>query len=74
MFSVESLRELFAHMEWADAKVWSVILSTEQVSNDVVIRDKLVHIHLVQRVYLKTWKNQPWEPPKSQDLPDLAAV
>ena len=74
MFSVESLRDIYTHMEWADARVWTVILGTERASNDAVIREKLVHIHLVQRVYLNTWTKRPWEPPGPQDVPDLATV
>lgn len=74
MFTVKSLRELYSHMEWADARVWSVILGAERASNDEVVKKKLVHIHLVQRVFLNTWTNQPWEAPNFQDIPNLAAV
>ena len=49
MFSVEALRELYAHMEWADAKVWSVALKPGRASTDKPLRDKLLHIHRTQR-------------------------
>ena len=29
MFSAEALRDLFRHMEWADATVWAAALSPE---------------------------------------------
>ncbi len=73
-FRVEALRELYAHMEWADAKVWAGILSSEQAVQDAVVRDKLVHIHMVQRVYLNTWTQRPWEPPTAKDVCDQHAV
>lgn len=41
-------------MEWADAKVWSGILRSDQAMQDSGVRDKIAHIHLVQRVYLAT--------------------
>ncbi len=43
-------------------------------SGDEVIREKLVHIHLVQWAYLHTWTRQPWEPPKLREVSNLAAV
>ena len=61
-------------MEWADAKVWSGILSSELAAQDAAVRDKLAHIHLVQRVYLASWTQRPWEPPTPNDVVDLNAV
>jgi uncharacterized damage-inducible protein DinB len=73
-FGPDALREIYAHMEWADARVWSVVLTNEQLADDVVIRDKLAHIHVVQWAYLKPWTQQPWKPPLTRDLPDLRTI
>ena len=62
MFSPETLRELYAHLEWADAKVWSVALKTKGASRDKVLRDKLFHVHQTQRAYLNMWTDKPQQP------------
>lgn len=53
MFSNEMLRELYQHMEWADAAVWSAM----QPDEDLVGR--LHHIQMTQRFFLKLWRNEP---------------
>ena len=45
MCTPELLRELYAHMEWADARIWAEILGTPKAHDDQWIRDKLFHIH-----------------------------
>lgn len=57
MFSREMLRELFRHMEWADAKVWKAIPRND-VAPDDRLRNWIVHIHVVQRAFLSVWTNQ----------------
>lgn len=74
MFTVESLRELHAHMEWADALVWSTILESEEAAGDGRVRETLAHIHLVQRVYLATWTRRPWRAPTADEVADLASI
>ena len=73
MFSVEALRELYAHMEWADAKVWSVALKPGRASTDESLRDKLLHIHRTQRGYLNMWTDRPQETGPS-NVTDLAEI
>ena len=74
MFSLEMLRELYAHMEWADAKVWSVALKTEGASSDGLVRDKLFHVHQTQRAYLNMWTDQPQQIAKPEDFNNLVSV
>ena len=38
MFSAEALRDLFRHMEWADATVWAAALKTEDAASDAKLR------------------------------------
>lgn len=52
MFPIELLRELYRHMEWADAAVWSAM----QPDDDVV--RKLHHIQMTQRFFLKLWREE----------------
>ena len=58
-----SLIDLYRHMEWADAKVWSSVLASEGGQTDEKLRDYLYHLHVVQRAFLRTWRNEPRETP-----------
>ena len=56
----ESFRDIFAHMEWADSKVWATFLETETgLVNDPLL-DTLFHLHHVQRAYLEIWLREPY--------------
>lgn len=57
MFSRDLLRALFAHMEWADAKVWEAVPAGDPP--DDRLRHLLVHIHVVQRAFLYVWTTGP---------------
>jgi uncharacterized damage-inducible protein DinB len=75
MFSRHAIRELYRHMEWADAKVWEAVpLAAEPP--DEILRERLVHIHVVQRAFLYAWTGGPvTESFKSgKDFPTLAAA
>ena len=74
MFSPETLRELHAHLEWADAKVWSVALKTKWASRDKVLRDKLFHVHQTQRAYLNMWTDKPQQLTKPEDFDSLVSL
>jgi uncharacterized damage-inducible protein DinB len=53
MFSPELLRELYQHMEWADAKVWRAVPRGSPADHRLL--EWLVHIHVVQRAFLHVW-------------------
>ena len=72
MYTPELLRLLYAHMEWADARVWSEVLGTEGVRGDPWLRDRLFHIHDTQQAFLSLWTGQPR--PTPGDLGPLTAV
>ena len=55
--------DLYRHMEWADATVWSAVLACEPAQSDARLRGLLYHSHLVQHAFLRTWRGQP------RDLP-----
>jgi len=50
------LLELAAHMEWADALVWSTTLQSGPARADERIRGWLHHIHTVQRAFPAIWQ------------------
>src|SRR5215213_1563642 len=70
MKDIGSLRELFNHMQWADALVWSAALSNSVAVGDPALRGKLFHAHMVQRAFLSVWQAAPLSSPPS-DTPDL---
>ena len=74
MFSAEALRDLFRHMEWADAMVWAAALKTEDAADDTQLLHTLVHLHGAQQAFLGIWTNRPAAFPKEEELPDLVSV
>ncbi len=64
MNDLSSLKELFRHMEWADAAVWTAMFASPEATRDPILRDRLHHIHLVQRGFLLVWKGVA-SPPES---------
>lgn len=63
MIDAGTLRELYQHMEWADAAVWTSVLARESGRTDAKLRDNLYHLHMVQRAFLRIWRNEPRETP-----------
>lgn len=60
---METYRDLFRHMEWADAAVWRAVLGHPAASADERIRRLLYHLHLVQYSFYRTWTGIPREDP-----------
>jgi uncharacterized damage-inducible protein DinB len=46
------LQDLFGHQEWADAEHWRAFEAHSAAFEDKAIRDRLLHIHLVQHAFL----------------------
>ncbi len=46
------LDELYAHQEWADAEHWRAFEANPAALADQAIRERLLHIHLVQHGFL----------------------
>jgi uncharacterized damage-inducible protein DinB len=57
--SLDTLRELMQHMEWADACVWRALLPHRVAVQDTRLRDLLLHLHGVQRAFLAVWTARP---------------
>lgn len=58
MKASELLQDLFRHMEWADALVWSTVLGNPTLVEDASIRERLYHLHLVQRAFVHIWRGE----------------
>lgn len=55
---LETLRDLYAHQEWADAQHWRAIEQSPEAQNDPELLERLKHLHVVQRAFLTLFKNQ----------------
>jgi hypothetical protein len=49
------LHELYPHQEWADAEHWRGFEAHPEALADKAIRERLLHIHLVQSAFLWWW-------------------
>ena len=70
----EELRELLAHMRWADAVVWTEVLAVSEAADDTRLRELLHHVHSVQRAYLHVFRGEPVDLPKPTDFESLDAL
>ena len=57
--NLAELRDLYRHMEWADASVWRAVCAAESALDDQKLRNWFYHLHLVQRAFLRAWRNEP---------------
>lgn len=67
MNNLLTIQDLFRHMEWADAKVWAAVLNSDEAVNNAPLRDRLKHIHGVQRAFLKIWNGETPQSPVFSD-------
>ena len=73
-FTLDALRELLRHMEWADATVWRAVLAQPSSAGDGRLRDLLLHLHGVQRAFLHIWTSRPVTLPTGDSVPDTSSV
>ena len=74
LFSLDTLKALFRHMEWADGRVWTAAEANPAAGSDEKIRGLLFHLHLVQRAFLEVWEGRRLELPKPTQFPDLTSL
>ena len=74
MHSIELLRELYTHMQWADARIWSSVHSLPIEQAHEALHERLFHVHYTQHVFLQTWVGEPFEFVKSEAYPSLSDV
>lgn len=63
MVNLSTLTDLYRHMEWADAAVWTSAFTFEGGPTDSKLRDYFYHLHMVQRAFLRTWRCEPRDTP-----------
>jgi uncharacterized damage-inducible protein DinB len=68
------LRELYLHQEWADAEHWLAFEAYPAALEDQRIRERLLHIHLVQAAFLWVVEGQTrkFTITKAEDYSNLA--
>ena len=64
---LDVIKGLFAHQEWADASHWRVILGSEAARKDPELRERLVHLHGAQQVWMGRWQGIGLGYPKVED-------
>jgi len=70
--NLNDLKDLYRHMEWADALVWRAVFASEDAAKDDRLRELFYHLHLVQWAWLRAWRGEPHEPfPTFAELPAL---
>jgi uncharacterized damage-inducible protein DinB len=75
MMDLDALTDLYRHMEWADAAVWSAVIGCAAAQDDSTLRGLLQHIHVVQHAFLSAWQTRPLDAtgPASETLPPVLA-
>jgi uncharacterized damage-inducible protein DinB len=71
VFTIDALRDLFRHMEWADGEVWRAVRATGQAHDDAAIRGWLLHLHTVQHAFLDVWNDHELRFPDPAAFPDI---
>ena len=75
MTVIKMIQQLFEHMEWADALVWRSVLLNPVVASDTTVRERLLHIHVVQHGFLHLWRQQSLpELPTPLDFPNTKRI
>jgi uncharacterized damage-inducible protein DinB len=74
MSVLPTIRELYAHMEWADAAVWRAILATPAAADDKKLVELIHHVHLVQRGFLSLWQEAKLDFPGVETFAGLTAI
>lgn len=74
MLNIDTIKDLFRHMEWADGAVMAAVLAHPDAAVDEKLMQCLNHIHGVQRVFLQIWRAENFTPalPEFTDARHLA--
>ena len=64
---LDVIKDLYAHQEWADASHWRAILGSEAARKDLELKERLVHLHAAQQVWLGRWQGVSLGFPKAGD-------
>lgn len=56
--SLDLVRELFRHMEWADAELWRAMRAKPESLGDPKLLKLVRHIHAVEHAFLRLWRGE----------------
>jgi len=68
------VRNLFKHMEWADALMWRAVEATSRPEGDKPFIERFYHVHAVHWAYLQIWRGEKVSIPKLGTFADLPAL
>jgi uncharacterized damage-inducible protein DinB len=71
---LDVLRDLYRHMEWADAAVWRAALAHPPAARDARLRNLILHLHTVQRAFLLVWTQEELTFPDDGQFPDIGSI
>ena len=74
MDNLKTLQELYRHMEWADASIWTSLLAIPDAAEDTLLKERIYHIHMVQRAFLQVWKGEAFRPRTPDSFSGLAGL
>ena len=55
---LDALRDLYAHQSWADALQWTVVTGSADTRESEEMKDRLVHLHGAQWIWLARWRGE----------------
>ncbi len=64
----EHIKDVFHHMEWADATAWSAVMEFDAAARDEYVAETMFHIHQAQHSFLNVWLGKPMERVKREDF------
>ena len=59
MSAADAARDLLTQAAWADARLWNAIGACAPARGDVLVREKMHHLHVVQQAFLALWQHRP---------------
>ena len=74
MHKIAQLKDLYAHMQWADAQIWAAISATPGTQSDEALRERMFHIHYTQHSFLQSWKGEEFVFVKSDAYPTFDSI
>ena len=74
MHSLSLLRELYRHMEWADATTWLAIGELDTDNEDEQLFKTLHHLHATQHAFLDFWAGRPLVMSRPSHFDNLDAI
>lgn len=72
--TIEHLQLVFAHMEWADARMLTAVRQSAATAEDDYILATQFHILETQQAFLNAWTERPFRRSSRDDFPDVEAL